>query len=74
MFKSKKRLSMDKELFALRFDPVLNVDRGKYSCLVNGRAVPEAAIKLNVLGKRKAPYSLYLVCRTQRYSEEELLM
>jgi hypothetical protein len=38
-------------MFALQFDPVTDKDEGKYVCLINNRPLPDAVIKLNVLGK-----------------------
>lgn len=46
-----ERIRLDKEMFALQFDPVTDKDEGKYVCLINNRPLPDAVIKLNVLGK-----------------------
>jgi hypothetical protein len=46
-----ERIRLDKEMFALQFDPVTDKDEGKYICLINNRPLPDAIIKLNVLGR-----------------------
>ena len=46
------RIRLEMDMFALAFDPVTNKDEGKYLCLINNRPLPDAVIKLNVLGKR----------------------
>ena len=51
VFKSKKRLRLDTDMFSLAFDPVKSSDQGRYSCLINNRPQPDAVIKLKVLGK-----------------------
>jgi hypothetical protein len=38
-------------MFALQFDPVTDQDEGRYICLINNRPLPDAIIKLNVLGR-----------------------
>ena len=53
VFKNKKRLRLDKEMFSLEFDPVTSADKGKYTCLINNRPNPDAIIDLNVLGKMR---------------------
>ena len=45
------RIRLEMDMFALAFDPVTNKDEGKYLCLINNRPLPDAVIKLNVLGK-----------------------
>lgn len=45
------RIRMELDMFALAFDPVTDKDEGKYLCLINNRPLPDAVIKLNVLGK-----------------------
>ena len=49
--KSKNRLRLEPEMFALEFDPVAASDKGQYLCLINNRPIPDAVIKLMVLGK-----------------------
>jgi len=44
-----ERLGLDKEMFALQFDPVMSQDNGKYLCLINNRPLPDAITKLTVL-------------------------
>jgi hypothetical protein len=52
VFKSKGRVMLeDEENFSLSFSPVDSRDRGKYSCLINNQAKPDAVIKLKVLGE-----------------------
>ncbi len=45
------RIRLETDMFALAFDPVQAADEGKYFCLINNRPMPDAVIKLNVLGK-----------------------
>lgn len=45
------RIRLEMDMFALAFDPVTDQDEGKYLCLINNRPMPDAVIKLNVLGK-----------------------
>ena len=52
VFKNKKRLRLDMDMFSLEFDPVTAEDSGKYKCLINNRPMPDAIIDLNVLGKQ----------------------
>ena len=47
----KDRIRLEMDMFALAFDPVTDKDEGKYLCLINNRPMPDAVIKLNVLGK-----------------------
>ena len=51
VFKNKERLRLDTEMYSLGFAPVTSRDQGLYSCLINNKAKPDAAIKLKVLGK-----------------------
>ena len=51
VFKNKKRLRLDMEMFSLEFDPVTAADSGNYKCLINNRPNPDAVIDLNVLGR-----------------------
>lgn len=48
---SPDRIRMERDMFALAFDPVTDKDEGRYLCLINNRPMPDAIIKLNVLGK-----------------------
>ena len=45
------RIRLEMDMFALAFDPVNDKDEGRYLCLINNRPLPDAVIKLNVLGK-----------------------
>ena len=45
------RIRLEMDMFALAFDPVIDKDEGKYLCLINNRPLPDAVIKMNVLGK-----------------------
>jgi hypothetical protein len=45
------RIRLEMDMFALAFDPVNDRDEGRYLCLINNRPLPDAVIKLNVLGK-----------------------
>ena len=45
------RIRLELDMFALAFDPVTDRDEGKYICLINNRPLPDAIIKLNVLGE-----------------------
>jgi len=54
-----ERVRLDKEMFALQFDPVTDQDEGKYICLINNRPLPDAIIKLNVLGKNYSSNSIF---------------
>ena len=47
----KDRIRLEMDMFALAFDPVTDKDEGKYLCLINNRPMPDAVIKMNVLGK-----------------------
>ena len=58
VYKNKKRLRLDQDLFALEFDPVTSLDAGRYKCLINNRPSPEAMINLKVLGKKSTRVSL----------------
>ena len=51
ILKSKNRIRLEPEMFALEFDPIMAQDKGQYLCLINNRPIPDAVIKLNVLGK-----------------------
>ena len=51
-----ERIRLDKEMFSLQFDPVTDKDEGKYVCLINNRPLPDAVIKLNVLGKETSEF------------------
>jgi receptor-type tyrosine-protein phosphatase gamma len=51
ILKSKNRLRLEPEMFALEFDPISSEDKGQYLCLINNRPIPDAVIKLMVLGK-----------------------
>ena len=53
IFKSKGRIRLEPEMFALEFDPITASDKGQYICLINNRPLPDAVIKLTVLGKHK---------------------
>lgn len=53
VYKNKRRLRLDQDLFALEFDPVTSLDAGEYKCLINNRPSPEARINLKVLGETK---------------------
>ena len=53
IFKSKGRIRLEPEMFALEFDPITASDKGQYICLINNRPLPDAVIKLTVLGKYK---------------------
>ena len=48
---SPDRIRLDRDMFGLAFNPVFDRDEGRYLCLINNRPVPDAIIKLNVLGK-----------------------
>ena len=48
---SPDRISLDRDMFGLAFNPVADRDEGRYLCLINNRPVPDAVIKLNVLGR-----------------------
>ena len=51
ILKSKNRIRLEPEMFALEFDPITASDKGQYICLINNRPTPDALIKLMVLGK-----------------------
>ena len=51
ILKSKNRIRLEPEMFALEFDPITASDKGQYICLINNRPIPDALIKLMVLGK-----------------------
>ena len=51
ILKSKNRIRLEPEMFALEFDPITASDKGQYICLINNRPIPYALIKLMVLGK-----------------------
>ena len=51
ILKSKNRIRLEPEMFALEFDPITAEDKGQYLCLINNRPIPDAVIKLMVLGK-----------------------
>ena len=51
ILKSKNRIRLEPEMFALEFDPITASDKGQYLCLINNRPIPDAVIKLMVLGK-----------------------
>ena len=51
ILKSKNRIRLEPEMFALEFDPITSTDKGQYLCLINNRPIPDAVIKLMVLGK-----------------------
>ena len=53
ILKSKNRIRLEPEMFALEFDPITASDKGQYLCLINNRPIPDAVIKLMVLGKFK---------------------
>ena len=53
ILKSKNRIRLEPEMFALEFDPIMAQDKGQYLCLINNRPIPDAVIKLMVLGKFK---------------------
>ena len=60
----KDRIRLEMDMFALAFDPVTDKDEGKYLCLINNRPMPDAVIKMNVLGKlcdTKCSYLLTMV-------------
>ena len=51
VFKSKRRLRLETDMFSLAFSPVNRRDLGRYTCVINNRPQPDAVIKLHVLGK-----------------------
>ena len=57
ILKSKNRIRLEPEMFALEFDPITASDKGQYICLINNRPIPDALIKLMVLGKTTKIYS-----------------
>ena len=57
ILKSKNRIRLEPEMFALEFDPITASDKGQYICLINNRPIPDALIKLVVLGKTISIYT-----------------
>ena len=53
VFRSKRRLGLEPDRFSLSFSPVRPEDAGGYSCLVNGRAEPDAVITIRVIGEEE---------------------
>lgn len=60
---SPDRIRLEMDMFALAFDPVTDKDEGRYLCLINNRPLPDAVIKMNVLGKQLFSF-LYLGTQT----------
>ena len=63
VLKSKDRIRLEPEMFALEFDPITASDKGQYICLINNRPMPDAVIKLMVLGKLLysiSDYNIYI--------------
>ena len=57
------RIRLEMDMFALAFDPVIDKDEGKYLCLINNRPLPDAVIKMNVLGKSNYFFKVTLAYR-----------
>ena len=62
ILKSKDRIRLEPEMFALEFDPITASDKGQYICLINNRPTPDAVIKLMVLGKFLLLVPIYSIC------------
>ena len=52
VWQNRERVTLSPETYGLNFHPVVTGDSGQYSCLFNGRPLPESITKLVVQGKQ----------------------